>query len=87
MHKIYSIFSYVCEKMGGSISRDDLANLGYELLINEVKLELKSNIIPIGRIRVGTYYHRALLYKVAFIFQRLIRFKRDNPSLFKGIGR
>ena len=50
--------------MGGPISKDELANLGYELLINEIKIELKSNIIPIGRIRLGTYYHRALLYKV-----------------------
>lgn len=50
--------------MGGSVPRDEVANLGYELFINETKFELKSNIIPIGRIRLGTYYHRALLYKV-----------------------
>lgn len=38
--------------------------LGYDLLINETKYELKSNIIPIGKIRLGTFYHRALLYKI-----------------------
>jgi hypothetical protein len=52
--------------MGGSVPREEVANLGYELLINETKYELKSNIIPIGRIRLGTYYHRALLFKVSF---------------------
>jgi hypothetical protein len=56
--------SFVCEKMGGTVPREEVANMGYELLINETKFELKSNIIPIGRIRYGTYYHRALLYKV-----------------------
>ena len=50
--------------MGGPVSRDEVANLGYELLINETKYELKSNILPIGKIRLGTFYHRALLYKV-----------------------
>lgn len=52
--------------MGGSVPREEVANMGYELLINEKKFELKSNIIPIGKIRLGTYYHRALLYKVKF---------------------
>ena len=41
-----------------------MANLGYELPINELKYEQKSNVIPLGRIRIGTFYHRALLYKV-----------------------
>jgi hypothetical protein len=50
--------------MGGVVSRDEVNNLSYELLINETKYELRSNIIPIGKIRLGTYYHRALLYKV-----------------------
>lgn len=50
--------------MGGVVSRDEIGNLGYELLINETKLELKSNIIPLGKIRLGTFYHRALLFKV-----------------------
>ncbi len=50
--------------MGGPVSRDEANNLGYELLINETKCELKSNIVPIGKIRLGTYYHRALLFKI-----------------------
>ncbi len=49
--------------MGGPVSRDEVNNLGYELLINETKYELKSNIVPLGKIRLGTYYHRALLFK------------------------
>lgn len=50
--------------MGGTIARNDITNLNYELPINELKYELKTNIISIGKINLGTYYHRALLFKV-----------------------
>ncbi len=50
--------------MGGPVGKDEVINLGYELAINEIKYELKSNIIPLGKICLGTYYHRALLFKV-----------------------
>ena len=63
------------EKLGGPIARDEVNNLGYELLINETKYELKSNIVPIGKIRLGTYYHRALLYKVRKLKWNLELFK------------
>ena len=57
--------------MGGPIGRDEIIKLGYELAINETKYELKSNIIPIGKITLGTFYHRALLFKVQFeIFEK-----------------
>ena len=62
--KFFTISRYVSEKLGGPVARDEISNLGYELLINETKYELKSNIVPLGKIRLGTYYHRALLYKV-----------------------
>ncbi|CAF0799893.1 unnamed protein product [Brachionus calyciflorus] len=62
--QVVNLARFVSDKMGGSMNRDDIANMGYELLINETKYELKSNIIPIGRIRLGTFYHRALLFKV-----------------------
>jgi hypothetical protein len=50
------------------VARSDVANLGYELPINELKYEFKSNVIPLGRIKIGTFYHRALLYKVKIKF-------------------
>ena len=50
--------------MGGEVGKADLPSFSYELHISELKKELDSNIIPIGKIRKGIYYHRALLYKV-----------------------
>jgi len=50
--------------MGGNINKSELANFSYELHISELKTELTSNVIPIGRIKHGIYYHRALLFKV-----------------------
>ena len=62
----YPFHSFVCEKMGGEVSKSDLTSFSYELHISELKTQLDSNIIPIGRIERGTYYHRALLFKVSF---------------------
>lgn len=50
--------------MGGDVERSDLTNFSFELHISELKTELASNVIPIGRIKCGIYYHRALLFKV-----------------------
>lgn len=58
------MFRFVSEKLGGVVKRDEVNNLGYELLINETKYELKTNIIPVGKLRLGTFYHRALLFKI-----------------------
>lgn len=50
--------------MGGSVDRESLSTFSYELPIGQLKVELNSNIIPIGKIQTGIYYHRALLFKV-----------------------
>ncbi|KAL1006590.1 hypothetical protein UPYG_G00074170 [Umbra pygmaea] len=54
----------VSEAMGGPVEVDRQHDFLWELHLSELRYELQSNIIPIGRIRKGTYYHRALLYKV-----------------------
>uniref|UniRef100_A0A8C7FUU2 Armadillo repeat containing 3 n=1 Tax=Oncorhynchus kisutch TaxID=8019 RepID=A0A8C7FUU2_ONCKI len=50
--------------MGGAVEVDRQHDFLWELHLSELRYELQSNIIPIGQIRKGTYYHRALLYKV-----------------------
>ncbi|XP_036377934.1 armadillo repeat-containing protein 3 [Megalops cyprinoides] len=54
----------VSDTMGGPVDRDKLHYFLWELHLSELKIELQSNIIPIGRIKKGTFYHRALLFKV-----------------------
>ncbi|XP_064797315.1 armadillo repeat-containing protein 3-like [Oncorhynchus masou masou] len=54
----------VSEVMGGAVEVDREHDFLWELHLSELRYELQSNIIPIGQIRKGTYYHRALLYKV-----------------------
>lgn len=49
--------------MGGLIDRGQVANFSWELQLSQLKYELKSNIIPIGMLRAGIHYHRALLFK------------------------
>ena len=56
--------SFVSDKMGGPVDRESLSTFSYELPIGQLKVELNSNIIPIGKIQTGIFYHRALLFKV-----------------------
>jgi hypothetical protein len=63
-NQVIKLGQFVADRMGGPVGRDEIVNLGYELAINEIKYELKTNIIPLGKIYLGTYYHRALLFKV-----------------------
>ncbi|XP_077010166.1 armadillo repeat-containing protein 3 isoform X3 [Tamandua tetradactyla] len=61
--QIVTLAKYVAEKMGGPIARDKLYEFSWELHISELKFQLKSNVVPIGLIRKGIFYHRALLFK------------------------
>ncbi|KAM3929613.1 armadillo repeat-containing protein 3 [Leptodactylus fuscus] len=62
--QVVALAQFVAEKMGGPIAKDRLQEFSWELHVSELKYELKCNVIPIGKIRKGIFYHRALLYKV-----------------------
>lgn len=55
---------YVSEKLGGAIERGQVSNFSWELPMSQVKFELKSNVVPIGKVKAGIHIHRALLFKV-----------------------
>lgn len=61
--QITALAKFVSEKMGGTIAKDDVTKFSFELEISQLKLELNSNVIPIGMVELGIYYHRALLFK------------------------
>ncbi|NXS92166.1 ARMC3 protein, partial [Jacana jacana] len=62
--QVVALAQFVADKMGGPIERDKLHDFSWELHISETEFELKSHIVPIGKIKKGTFYHRALLFKV-----------------------
>ncbi|RMC04891.1 hypothetical protein DUI87_18066 [Hirundo rustica rustica] len=62
--QIVALAQFVADKMGGSVEREQLHNFCWELDMSAIEFELKSNIVPIGKIKKGTFYHRALLFKV-----------------------
>ncbi|XP_031409902.1 armadillo repeat-containing protein 3 [Meleagris gallopavo] len=62
--QVVALAQFVADKMGGAIERDKLHDFSWELHISEIEFELKSNIVPIGKVKKGTFYHRALLFKV-----------------------
>ncbi|KAM7156378.1 armadillo repeat-containing protein 3-like isoform 1-T1 [Molossus nigricans] len=61
--EIEALAQYVAEKMGGRIPKEKLQNFSWQLHISELKFQLKSNVVPIGLIKKGIFYHRALLFK------------------------
>ncbi|NXY68204.1 ARMC3 protein, partial [Glareola pratincola] len=62
--QVVALAQFVADKMGGPIERDKLHDFSWELHISEIEFELKSNIVPIGKVKKGTFCHRALLFKV-----------------------
>ncbi|XP_054847461.1 armadillo repeat-containing protein 3 [Eublepharis macularius] len=62
--QVIALAEFVADKMGGPIERDKLHEFSWELHISEIEFELKCNVVPIGRINKGTFYHRTLLFKV-----------------------
>jgi len=56
---------FVSGKMGGAVEQGNLANFSWELAISELKLQRQSNVLPLGSVAVGIFYHRALLFKVS----------------------
>nr|XP_030120380.3 armadillo repeat-containing protein 3 isoform X2 [Taeniopygia guttata] len=62
--QVVALAQFVAEKMGGMVVREQLHNFCWELDMSETEFELKSNIVPIAKIKRGTFYHRALLFKV-----------------------
>lgn len=61
---------YVSEKMGGACVKGWLHSFNYELHISNLKHELDSNLIAIGKVKCGIFYHRALLFKVMIQLHR-----------------
>ncbi|XP_061593151.1 armadillo repeat-containing protein 3-like [Cololabis saira] len=53
----------VSEAMGGAVVMEKLHEFPWMLHLSELKVQLQSNIVPIGLIDKGIYCHRALLFK------------------------
>ncbi|XP_076014237.1 armadillo repeat-containing protein 3 [Genypterus blacodes] len=53
----------VSRAMGGVVQVEKLHEFPWELHLSEIKFKLQSNVVPIGMISAGIYYHRALLFK------------------------
>ncbi|XP_053853599.1 armadillo repeat-containing protein 3 isoform X2 [Vidua macroura] len=62
--QVVALAQFVADKMGGTVEREQLHNFCWELNMSEIEFEQKSNIVPIAKIKRGTFYHRALLFKV-----------------------
>ncbi|XP_068565875.1 armadillo repeat-containing protein 3 isoform X2 [Cebidichthys violaceus] len=53
----------VSEAMGGAVEMEKLHEFPWVLHLSELKIQLQSNVVPIGLISRGIYCHRALLFK------------------------
>lgn len=58
-----SLSSYVCNSLGGPVR--ETGNMTYDLPQSQLQKGVESNVVPLGNVTMGTYRHRALLYKVS----------------------
>ena len=58
----FYIFRYVSDVLGGAVERS--GPLGYELPAGYIQLDQKSNLVPLGHIKLGAFQQRTLLFKV-----------------------
>ena len=49
------------------MEKGSLANFSWELPISEIKQQRQSNVLPLGSVTIGIFYHRALLFKVCTV--------------------
>jgi hypothetical protein len=61
--QIKFIAQSVTDALGGCVASSKTANIGFKVHITTLKLSQSSNVIPIGILTHGTFYHRALLFK------------------------
>lgn len=64
--RMATVVRLVSEAMGGAVELEKLYEFPWVSHLSELKFQLQSNIIPIGLIKKGIYYHRALLFKVQY---------------------
>ncbi|KAJ3020782.1 Armadillo repeat-containing protein 3 [Thoreauomyces humboldtii] len=61
--QIRQIASVVAQVMGGPVDPVKLQDMSYKFKLTELKLKTESNVVPLGEVAQGTFYHRALLFK------------------------
>ncbi|KAK7097085.1 armadillo repeat-containing protein 3-like isoform X2 [Littorina saxatilis] len=61
--QIVALAQFVSEKMGGAIEKGQLPYFGWELPLSQVRFDGKTNVVPIGKVKMGIHTHRALLFK------------------------
>lgn len=59
---VQHIAQLVASQLGGAVT--DASSIGFKMHITGLKLEKESNVISIGELEHGTFYHRSLLFKV-----------------------
>ncbi|KAI8843156.1 armadillo-type protein [Chytriomyces cf. hyalinus JEL632] len=57
------IATIVSNVMGGPVEPGALSEFAFKFKMTELKMKAGSNVIPIGQVYMGTFYHRALLFK------------------------
>jgi hypothetical protein len=61
--RIAHVGEVISNHQGGKVDRSRLESFAYSMHIKELKCSNQSNVLHIGSIRKGYFYHRALLFK------------------------
>ncbi|KAI8620779.1 armadillo-type protein [Chytriomyces sp. MP71] len=61
--QLRQVATVVSNAMGGAVDVAALSEFAFKFKITELKMKMETNILPLGHVSTGTFYHRALLFK------------------------
>jgi hypothetical protein len=61
--RIKQMGDIIASQMGGKVDKSKLESFTYAMHMKELKSQTQSNVLPIGSVRRGYFYHRALVFK------------------------
>eukprot|EP00794_Sanderia_malayensis_P004774 gene4774-5401_t len=61
--QIEALAKFVSDNMGGAVPADEVGCFSFELPISQLKYASNTNVLTIGQVKTGIFYHRALLFK------------------------
>lgn len=62
--QIAALGQFVAARCGGAVDRDKVQSFRCDLHIGQLRVQFRSNVIPLGYVQAGEHAQRALLFKV-----------------------
>jgi len=63
LSSVHRLAIYICDRFGGPVPFEAYQPLSYLTMVNPMRNELQSNVVPLSQVTLGSSRHRSLLFK------------------------